>query len=74
MKPSIGRIVHFVNENRQHRPAIITKVFNDTMVNLNVFCDANDSQEEKVTPFRTSVTLDEGVDPSVYTFHWPEKI
>lgn len=46
MKPSIGRIVIFhqganeapVNGTRSH-PAIITRVWNDRMVNLHVFYD-----------------------------------
>jgi hypothetical protein len=40
MKPSVGRIVHVV-EDGQPLPAIITKVHSDTCVNLRVFYDSN---------------------------------
>jgi hypothetical protein len=40
MKPTVGRIVHFM-EGGQPLPALITKVHNDTCVNLRVFYDSN---------------------------------
>ena len=40
MKPTVGRIVHFM-DGGQPLPAIITKVHNDTCVNLRVFYDTN---------------------------------
>lgn len=42
MKPSVGRIVHFKDRNREGviiRPAIITTVWPNEMVNINVFND-----------------------------------
>lgn len=41
MKPSIGRIVHFV-QNGVHYPAMIVKVWTDTCVNLLVFQNGSD--------------------------------
>lgn len=37
MKPTIGRIVHFQTLDGQTLPAIVTRVFSDTCVNLEVF-------------------------------------
>lgn len=65
MKPSIGRIVHFVDPSGAHLPAIITCVHSDTCVNLKVFRDAEGDS------FITSVVLnDEGGSSS---WHWPER-
>jgi hypothetical protein len=50
MKPSVGRIVHVV-EDGQPLPAIITKVHSDTCVNLRVFYDSNRNDA-----WRSSVT------------------
>ncbi len=38
-KPSIGRIVLYLNSDNKLYPAIITEVWSDTCVNLNVFLD-----------------------------------
>ena len=41
-KPAVGRIVHFFYKNqKQGEPAIITRVHNDTCVNLSVFVDGS---------------------------------
>lgn len=50
MKPSVGRIVHVV-EDGQPLPVIITKVHSDTCVNLRVFYDSNRNDA-----WRSSVT------------------
>lgn len=90
MKPSIGRIVHFVQEKPPqyqpkegpnllvHLPAIITAVWGDTCVNLQVFSDGSNSEIDG-TNFRsikwiTSITLDESITPQARTWHWPEKV
>src|SRR5271168_2549962 len=56
MKPTIGRIVHFVQEKPPqyqppdgqklvcHLPAIITAVWTDNCVNLQVFTDGSNSE------------------------------
>ena len=83
MKPSIGRIVHFVQkkpagygEGQVHLPAIITAVWGDACVNLQVFTDGTNSDEACMSPVKwiTSVTLDESENPQPRTWHWPEKV
>jgi hypothetical protein len=68
MKPTIGRIVHFVDDDGSEWPAVITRVFSDTRVNLQVFRDSD------VTP-RTSVPLIEvsGDPSSRFSWHWPQR-
>lgn len=56
MQPSVGRIVHYIvspseNNGSGIAPAIITRVWNDTCVNIRVFCDGG------TTPWQTSVLL-----------------
>jgi hypothetical protein len=88
MKPTIGRIVHFVQEKPPqyqstegpkvlvHIPAIITAVWGDTCVNLQAFTDGSNSEIDG-TNFRsvkwiTSVTLDDS-GTQPRTWHWPER-
>ena len=86
MKPTIGRIVHFVQKTHVYGadrlvtlPAIIVAVWGDTCVNLQVFTDGSNSEPD-IAPnanqpsvkWVTSVTYDEsGAAP--YTWHWPER-
>jgi hypothetical protein len=67
MKPSLGRIVHYVGADGTHHAAIITRVWSgDTCVNLTVFHSGACLPEAA-----TSVVLNE---PSVpFSWHWPEK-
>ena len=83
MKPSIGRIVHFWFKSRESgklyaRPAIITAVFNENCVNLQVFIDgANDrdvialGEGGQLTVWRTSVT--HSAEPQASTWSWPSR-
>lgn len=66
--PSLGRIVHFVMEDEQHRPAIITQVWagNDYEVGLVVF-DAADAP----ALYRSPVEFDSD-GKLVGSWHWPE--
>lgn len=66
MKPSIGRIVHYVGGVGRHYPAIITGVDpGDQTLSLEVFGG--------FTPkIVTSVTPDES--GAIATWHWPEKV
>ena len=82
MKPTIGRIVHFVQKKPVgygdaliHLPAIITAVWSDTCVNLQVFTDGTNSDEANMSPVKriTSATLDENAEPQPRTWHWPER-
>lgn len=84
MKPSIGRIVHFVQEKPAaygggvvHLPAVITAVWGDTCVNLQVFTDGSNSEVDGTNfnhiKWVTSATLDAtGTQPR--TWHWPERV
>lgn len=84
MKPSIGRIVHFVQYGPEHPdarkvlPAIIVAVWSDTCVNLQVFTDGSNSEgsthEGLTTKWITSATLDESDKPQSRTWHWPPKV
>lgn len=88
MKPSIGRIVHFVQKKPAdyqtkglpdalvHLPAMITAVWSDTCVNLRVFTDGTNSDEPDMAPVKwiTSVSLDESESPRNRSWHWPEKV
>ncbi len=82
MKPTIGRIVHFVQskpwrngEGIVHLPAIITAVWGDTCVNLQVFTDGTNSDDQNMSPVKwvTSSSLDASATPAVRTWHWPER-
>lgn len=83
MKPSIGRIVHFVQkkpatygEGFVHLPAIIVAVWGDTCVNLQVFTDGTNSDEQNMAPVKwvASSSLDASASPQPRTWHWPETV
>lgn len=63
-KPSKGRVVFFNDEEGEQYPAIITKVWSDTLVNLNVFADT------KGVLIKTSVP--QGATGS--TWQWPSRV
>lgn len=72
MKPSIGRIVHFVIGDN-HVAAIITAVWSDTCVNLRLFQDGSNTDNGKNWgEWATSRSLDESAHDG--TWHWPEKV
>ena len=80
MKPTIGRIVHFVQKKPAgygdalvHLPAIIVAVWGDTCVNLQVFTDGTNSDADETNRVKwvTSATLDEAETPQPRTWHWP---
>lgn len=69
MKTTIGRIVRFIDGNSQEWAAIITVVHSDTLVDLQVFRQAD------IIP-ATSVPLDSstGNPPGGhFTWHWPDR-
>lgn len=82
MKPSIGRIVHYVLASTdsprnagEHRPAIITRVWSDECVQLQVFTDGpNDEAEgdQGGLLWRSSVSMNDVEKPG-RTWHWPER-
>jgi len=84
LKPSIGRIVHFVQKKPPtygtgfvHLPAIIVAVWGDTCVNLQVFTDGGNSEIDGTNfpnvKWVTSASLDESATLD-RTWHWPEQV
>ncbi len=77
MKPSIGRIVHFVY-NKEHLAAIVTAIWSDTCINLHVFCGGSRFSTVNIGDHSdsvrvTSANYDE--DTTVErSWHWPEKV
>jgi hypothetical protein len=77
---SVGRIVHFVTENGEHRPAIVVQVWNKESgcCNMQVFLDGtNDAKEnfsreqlDRGLAWVTSVMYSE--EPKPRTWHWPK--
>jgi hypothetical protein len=76
MKPSIGRIVHFVNKfgtGREVLAAVITSVRSDTCVNLHVFYDGTSyGVPMGQDPINQAVNFDDKGTPG--TWHWPPKL
>ena len=75
-KPSIGRIVHVVLPDGQHRPAIIVRVNNDAgSVNVRVFYDGSNDHRAREADGRfhsdwvTSISPDYGEHPQPATWH-----
>lgn len=79
MKPSIGRIVLFtlpatywqyVDQADRVRPAIVTRIVSDALINVRVIYDPTDV-------FMVSVTDQVGILQGIGTagrWHWPPKI
>lgn len=81
MKPTVGRIVHFVLDSGEHRPAMIVRVWGEgtpyvSSVQLQVFTDsdAEAKYNDKLPPvmWRTSVTEDATAERKG-SWHWPER-
>lgn len=86
MKPTIGRIVHFVQRKPPmyqhangtvalvHLPAIITAVWGDSCVNLQVFTDGTNSDDQNMSLVKwiISSTQDETATQE-RSWHWPER-
>lgn len=69
-KPSLGRIVLYrgiVSNAANEHPALVTRVWSDTCVNLTVFPDYG-SQE-----LRTSVNQDEAMEQT-QGWRWPPRV
>ena len=78
MKPSVGRIVHYVLKNGQHRPAIVVRNWADEGVyvkemgvNLYVFTDGVNDRPEYGTAWAPSVMFSDAKEEG--TWHWPER-
>lgn len=65
MKPSIGRIVHVCTDaNGTVEPAIITRVWSDTCINVTLFPDCADPHS------LTSIVQGEGI----HEWQWPPRV
>ncbi|MDT7040867.1 hypothetical protein [Candidatus Nitronereus thalassa] len=73
--PEVGRIVRYVlpegRNKGQHRPAIIVKVWDapTSMVNLDVFMDGLNDEQQHPVQWRHSVHFDMQRTPG--SWHWP---
>lgn len=75
--PSIGRQVHFVLPDGQHRPATIVRVWPGSMaLQLNVMLDGcNDGVRPGEAPIRwESSVIEDQTGKQVRTWHWPEPV
>ena len=74
--PSVGRIVHFVLPNSEHRAAMVVKIFcDDGSAQLQVFTDGSNDNSycgDDNVRWETSVRYSEGNEPR--TWHWPERV
>jgi len=70
-----GRIVHFVLEKGQHRPAIVVKVWNKDSgsVNLQVFTDGSNDGELYASGMYWATSIMPSETNEVRTWHWIEK-
>ncbi len=80
MKPSIGRIVHFV-QNGIHYAAIIVKVWSDTCVNLKVFRNgSNEITPGALDPYGIAHSVNFSAPRECcglvteWSWHWPEVV
>lgn len=74
-KPSVGRIVHYTphfpsGNKGQPYPAMITHVWSDTCVNLNVFNDGSFTLKNEECPTSVQLAADPA-NPSPRTWNWP---
>lgn len=78
-KPSIGRIVHYIRSDGAEYPAIITHVWSDTCVDLEVFGINVEHLQggDADVRFPKSVVMHDtggGERGSVRSWHWPERV
>jgi hypothetical protein len=76
-KITVGRIVHFVLPDGQHRPAIVVREGTEKGVNLQVFLDGDTHEASGIAPhlatvWRHAVRFDSSK-LAVGTCHWPER-
>ena len=89
MKPSVGRIVHYVFKDRHgemvHRPAMVVRNWAhengmdageaDDMVQLQVFTDGtNDGPEYASGLYWATSVHEDATGEKEYSWHWPERV
>jgi hypothetical protein len=62
-EPSLGRMVRYVTVSNTVRPAVITRVHEDDVVDVTVFNSLGAQPVERVAP---------GSEDESGTYHWPE--
>lgn len=82
-KISVGRIVHFVTENGEHKAAIVVAAWGNDSCNLQVFTDGNNERGHYIVndlvrkgliPESVWVTyISYSEEPKPRTWHWPER-
>jgi hypothetical protein len=73
MKPSIGRIVHYVDERGAHLAALITWVYSDgTSVDLTCFYRQTDAGTH--SGGMTVARVHNDGEASHESWHWPERV
>lgn len=78
-KPSVGRIVHYcpqnptANNKGQPYPAIITHVWSETCVNLNVLNDGSFTLAADECPTSVVMTADPA-NPTPRSWFWPPRV
>lgn len=66
-KPSLGRVVHYIDNEGKHYTATIAYVWSDTCVNLGCL-------DHNGNPFsKQSVSYDANA-TATYSWHWPERV
>lgn len=73
-KPSIGRVVHYVNDKGEHQPAIIGAVHSDTCVSLTVFPPFEDCYKASSRLYQEGKDPDGKLDHQNNSWHWPERV
>jgi len=70
-----SRMVHFVIDNGEHRPAVITKVHTrEGVVNLTVFAAETTDFENGTPLFMAFSVLFDNIDKKPGTWHWSERV
>ena len=72
----IGRVVHFVMPNGEHRPAFVVKIWDQQYgtVNLQVFTDGSNDGSEYSDGIFWGTSVPHNPDPMPYSWHWPERV
>ena len=75
MELGVGRIVHYVLANGEHRPAIIVNIFGDTC-NLQVFTDSDEEGKfnDELPSVMWATSIKNSEEPIPITWHWPERL
>lgn len=76
-KPTVGRIVHYTLESGRSRgevrPAVIVCVWNEDMVQLQVFMDGTNDGPEYASGLRWCTSVHYAAEPAEGRWHWPPR-